>query len=95
MDTSNWQNISFCINAIRRIQPTKILDVGVGFGKWGILCREFIEVWNGRTHSMNWKLQIDGVEIFAPNIEEYHKFFYSNIFFYNSIYGIIFFIIHN
>lgn len=80
MGTSNWQNIPFCINAIRRIQPRKILDVGVGFGRWGILCREFLEVWNERTHSVNWELQIDGVEIFKSNIEEYHKFFYSNIY---------------
>jgi len=80
MGTSNWQNIPFCINAIRRIQPQSILDVGVGFGRWGILCREFLEVWNGRTHTVNWELQIDGVEIFESNIEEYHKFFYSNIY---------------
>ncbi len=80
MGTSNWQNIPFCINAIRRIQPQRILDVGIGFGRWGILCREFLEVWNGKTHIANWELQIDGVEIFESNIEEYHKFFYSNIY---------------
>ena len=80
MGTSNWQNISFCINVIRRILPQKILDAGVGFGRWGILCREFLEVWDGKTHSSDWKLQIDGVEIFKSNIEEYHNFFYSRIF---------------
>ena len=80
MGTSNWQNIPFCINAIRRIQPNKILDVGFGFGRWAMICREFLELWQGRTNIEDWKLQIDGVEIFNANIEEYHKFFYSNIF---------------
>ncbi len=80
MGTSNWQNIPFCINAIRRIQPQKILDVGIGFGRWGILCREFLELWYGRTRTDEWKLQIDGVEIFKDNIEGCHGFFYSNIY---------------
>ncbi len=80
MGTSNWQNIPFCINAIRRIQPKKILDVGIGFGRWGILSREFLELWQGRTHIKEWEIQIDGVEIFKTNIEGYHNYFYSNIF---------------
>jgi SAM-dependent methyltransferase len=80
MGTSNWQNISYCIELIRRMNPQRILDVGVGFGRWGILSREFLEVWNQKIYSKDWDLQIDGIEIFEPNIEEYHKYFYSNIF---------------
>ncbi len=80
MGTSNWQNISYCIGLIRSINPQKILDMGVGFGRWGILCREFLEVWNGKTFPENWNVHIDGVEIFPKNISEYHRQFYSNIF---------------
>jgi len=80
MGTSNWQNISYCIDVIRKIAPKKILDAGIGFGRWGILSREFLEVWEGRVRSKDWELQIDGVEIFNSNIEEYLKYFYSNIY---------------
>lgn len=44
MGTSNWQHISDCIEIIRDINPKTILDVGTGFGRWGILSREFLEV---------------------------------------------------
>ncbi|MBM4176042.1 MAG: class I SAM-dependent methyltransferase [Ignavibacteria bacterium] len=79
MGTSNWQNISYCVELIRRINPKTILDVGVGFGRWGILCREFLEVWGGKIHNKDWTKQIDGIEIFPDNIQEYHKYFYSKI----------------
>ena len=80
MGTSNWQNISYCINIIRKINPQKILDFGVGFGRWGILAREFLEVWEGKVHSNEWTLQIDGVEKFNSNIEDYHNYFYSSVY---------------
>lgn len=77
MGTSNWQNISFCVDEIRRIKPKSVLDVGIGFGRWGILIREFCDVWEGRTHPHQWKVHIEGIEAFAGNIQEYHKSFYN------------------
>jgi len=56
------------------------LDVGIGFGRWGILAREFLEVWNGKVFKKDWQIQIDGIEIFSDNIKDYHDYFYSNIF---------------
>lgn len=80
MGTSNWQNISYNIELVRKLNPKTILDVGVGFGRWGILFREFLEVWDDCNYSGEWKRIIDGVEIFPEYIKEYHKYFYSNIF---------------
>lgn len=80
MGTSNWQNISYCIDLIRKINPDKILDVGVGFGRWGILCREFLDVWNGRIYESEWLTKIYGIEIFEKNISKYHYYFYNQIF---------------
>ena len=79
MGTSNWQNISYCISIIRTLDPQSILDIGVGFGRWGILCREFLEVWEGKTYPENWSRQIDGIEIFEKNIQPWHSFFYNNL----------------
>ncbi|UJF34265.1 class I SAM-dependent methyltransferase [Paenibacillus hexagrammi] len=79
MGTSNWQNVSYCIDLIRRISPKVILDVGVGFGRWGVLCREFLDVWNGRVGRESWETRIEGIEAFSANIDEYHRFFYTKI----------------
>jgi len=85
LPTSNWQNISYNINLVRKLNPQSILDVGVGFGRWGFLFREFLEVWDDMNHSGKWKRKLDGIEIFPGYIHAYHKFFYDNIFEENAL----------
>ncbi len=85
MSTSNWQNISYNIDIVKRLNPKSILDIGVGFGRWGILFREFLEVWGDNNFNADWKRTIDGVEIFPDYIKPYHKFFYNNIFIENAL----------
>ncbi|MEZ4689434.1 MAG: class I SAM-dependent methyltransferase [Ignavibacteria bacterium] len=80
MSTSNWQNISYNIDLVKKLDPKSILDIGIGFGRWGILFREFLEVWGDNNYKGNWKRIIDGVEIFPDYINSYHEFFYNNIF---------------
>lgn len=80
MGTSNWQNISYNIELVRKLNPNSILDVGVGFGRWGILFREFLEIWEHGNYDGKWQRVIDGVEIFPSYIKEYHKYFYNNIY---------------
>ncbi len=80
MGTSNWQNISYNIDLVKRLDPKSILDIGAGFGRWGILFREFLEVWGDRNYSGNWNRRIDGVEVFPGYIKEYHRYFYDNLY---------------
>jgi hypothetical protein len=80
MGTSNWQNISYCIELIRRINPDSILDIGAGFGRWGILSREFLDVWDDGNYTGEWKRRIDAVEIFDNYVKPYHSYFYDNVF---------------
>ncbi len=84
MGTSNWQNISYNIDLVKKLDPSTILDVGIGFGRWGILFREFLEIWGDRNYSGKWKRQIDGVEIFPDYIKPYHNYFYDNIYIENA-----------
>lgn len=77
MGTSNWQHIPFVVDALMRIEPTRVLDVGVGFGRWGILAREFGDVWPGRVHRKDWTMRVEGIEAFAPNVADYHRAFYD------------------
>ena len=85
MSTSNWQNISYNIQLVKLINPVRILDVGVGFGRWGILFREFLEVWGDNNYSCKWNRVIDGIEIFPEYIKPYHKYFYDNIHICNAL----------
>ncbi|PAD75804.1 methyltransferase domain-containing protein [Paenibacillus campinasensis] len=79
MGTSNWQNISFCVELLRQTAPKSVLDVGVGFGRWGVLCREFLDVWEGRVFREQWTTRIEGIEVFPRNIDAYHAYFYNQI----------------
>jgi len=62
--------------------PKSILDVGVGYGKWGLLCRELLESWQKRIYPGRWEVWIDGVEI----CREYIKKFPWLLEFYDMIY---------
>ena len=46
--TGNYQNLGEAVEWLRAINPSSVLDVGAGFGRWGFLIREFLEVWIGR-----------------------------------------------
>lgn len=80
MPTSYHGYISEVVEEVRKQKPMSVLDIGVGFGKWGHLFREYLDVMNGRVFKNEWKVRIDGVEIFAPYIMEHQKNVYSNIY---------------
>jgi predicted SAM-dependent methyltransferase len=85
MGTSNWQNISYNIELTRKLNPKSILDIGVGFGRWGMLFREFLEIWEKGRYDGKWEIKMDGVEIYEPYIKDYHKYFYDNIYIANAL----------
>jgi len=80
MPTSSWQHIPYFVDLIRRINPSTILDIGAGFGRWGILSREFLEVWSGRIFRKDWRIVIEGIEVFEEYIDVYHEYFYNKIY---------------
>lgn len=80
MPSSRCDNIPDIINILRTIKPKSILDVGCGFGKWGFLAREYLDVWEGNYHRKDWKIKIDAVEIFPEYVQPWHREIYDNIF---------------
>ncbi len=66
MPSSTPTHIPNAIEHLQSLQPTSILDVGVGYGKWGFLAREYLEAWNDRVHPESWQITIDGVEAWEP-----------------------------
>ncbi len=79
MGTSNWQNIPYCVEILMKIAPKSVLDVGVGFGRWGMIVREFCDVWFQRVFRDQWAVRLEGIEAFARSITDYHRVFYNQI----------------
>lgn len=80
MPSSQHYHISKIMDIIIHISPMSILDIGTGFGKYGVLCREYLELWDGRHNYSEFLRRIDGVEVFGDYITPLHKFVYNNIY---------------
>ena len=66
MPTCHHTYISDTLDVVRKLKPRSILDVGIGFGKWGLLFREYLDVMAGRVFPDQWQIKIDGI-IYKPN----------------------------
>lgn len=72
----------FCAHEVKRV-----LDVGLGFGLWGFLARQYLLLWTGRgdltqKKYSNWRneITIDGIEIYKGYITDLQKLLYNNIY---------------
>ncbi|MBE3598511.1 MAG: glycosyltransferase family 4 protein [Limnochordaceae bacterium] len=81
MPTSYFQAIPTVLSQVILAQPTSVLDVGVGFGKYGVLLREVLELPVGRYNRTMWKTRIDGVEAFADYENPIHHFAYDHVYY--------------
>ena len=86
MPTSYPENISSIVCLIRHLKPKSVLDIGPGFGKYGLLCREYLDIWNKWTYSKDkWDIKIDALEAFPKYITPVHKYIYDNIYIGDAI----------
>ena len=88
MPFSQSGQISTIIQAIENIKPSRILDVGVGMGQYGYLCRMNLEHLNlfeidGSQAQLRdrsqWQIVIDGIEGFAAYLTPVHDYVYNQI----------------
>lgn len=79
MPTSQWLQISSLVELIVHANPKKMLDIGVGFGKYGYLSREYLELWDRRQVYDDWQRTIDGIEAFEKYVTPAHQFIYNTI----------------
>lgn len=82
MPTSDVARIPVIINAIMKVKDrvNTILDVGCGFGKYGFLLREYLDIWNRRYKKEKWKYTIDAIEVFEEYITPIHGYIYNHIY---------------
>ncbi len=64
MGVSDAGNIPFVATELQRLNPQSVLDVGVGFGKWGVVASEYLDAWQGRFRREDWRVRVEGIEIF-------------------------------
>lgn len=57
-----------------------MLDAGIGFGLWGGLLRQYLDVWPGRITPSEWAVRIDGIEIDEKRIQAHPRYLYTEIF---------------
>ncbi|MFC7394382.1 glycosyltransferase [Scopulibacillus cellulosilyticus] len=88
MPTSWYQTIPDIIEHVLIDQPQSILDIGVGFGKYGVLLREVFDIPYERYNKEHWNLKIDGVEGFKDYENPIHSYVYNQIY-YGKIQNII------
>jgi hypothetical protein len=78
MGTSTPACITYICERIIKIKPKAVLDIGIGFGKYGFLSREYTDIYHG--NHFEWKTKIDGIEGFERYVTELQRIIYDNIY---------------
>ncbi len=80
MPTSPWDSIPAILDIVMNLEPTpaKVLDVGIGYGKFGFLAREYLTFWNSPDSAR--LVTVDGVEAFPNYVGTLQKEIYDHVF---------------
>jgi len=83
MPISSVDNIPLILNKVRRLNKVKqfksILDVGIGFGRYGMLLRECLDIRFNRYNKEEWQTIIHGIDVYTNYINPIHKYIYDDI----------------
>lgn len=83
MPSGNYMPIPFVLMMVREMKPKTILDVGIGTGKYGMLFREYLDIWETDKPYNERNVQIDGVEVFpdyrTPVWDMYDNVYIGNV----------------
>ena len=77
MPSSRPIAINYVCNKILEINPMSVLDIGIGFGKFGFLAREYTDIWHGRY--FKWETKIEGIEAFERYVGLLQRLVYDKI----------------
>jgi hypothetical protein len=81
MPTSMPDTVGLICRLMLILNPSSVVDLGVGFGKYGVLFREYLDVASGRIPKEHWCTRIDGVEGFTPYRNSLYDFVYDHVWF--------------
>lgn len=81
MPSSRPALIPRVLRVVQTLAPTRVLDLGFGFGKYGLLCREYLDLWaQPPRYKPPWTTVIDGIEGCADYVGEHQRAIYAHIF---------------
>ncbi len=79
MPISDYRHIPQVLDEVYALQPETVLELGIGFGKWGVLLREVLDAMYGRCCKHQWKRKIAGVDAWGwyrnPSWDVYDEVF--------------------
>lgn len=78
--SSTLNCVPLVVAIVRALRPSSILDIGLGFGKYGLLLREYLEIWEMRYQRREWKIRMDCVEAHKPYITPVHHYIYNQVY---------------
>jgi SAM-dependent methyltransferase len=81
MPTSDFHNINCILGVAVQLNPLRVLDVGCGFGKYGVLVREYLDVWHERLEPSQWRAELVGIEGCERYRNPIHDYVYSEMHF--------------
>ncbi len=81
MPTSWYQTIPDILEQIQKQDPKTILDIGVGFGKYGLLLREVLDLPYERYDKNQWLINIEGIEAFEKYKNPMYEYIYNKIYY--------------
>ena len=84
MPSSFPDALSVVASWVQALRPATVLDVGIGFGKYGMLFREYLDVSPRGEHGQSYdgpsaSIRIDGIEAHAPYIGPLQRAIYDRI----------------
>ncbi|MBK9660527.1 MAG: hypothetical protein IPO68_11655, partial [Chitinophagaceae bacterium] len=82
MPSSSPFQISQVVNWIIYLKPSKVLDIGIGNGKYGFLCREALDTPHEEIPN---RITVHGIEGFESYITDVHRLIYDKIFIGNGV----------
>ena len=80
MPTSSSYLLTPVISFTGWLSPQSVLDVGCGYGQWGMLLRQHIDYpWEIHAGSPRWSRRIDGIEAWEPYRNPLWEFAYDKV----------------
>jgi hypothetical protein len=79
MPVSDLNNITPIMNEVWRLGPSSVLDLGIGMGMYGMLCRQLLDIGQRRLDPKQWTTLIVGVEGFTEYKNPLHDYAYSSV----------------
>ena len=80
MPLSVWLGLEDSVRTIVDCRPRSVLDAGIGFGLFGHLLRQYLDVWEGRIQREDWRIRIDGIEIDERRVQPHSRYLYNEVF---------------